>query len=400
MKRNLLLFIALLAAVCLHAKNYTVKVGETITLNCTATAPAGNITHAVFELVNADDSQYLALVSYNTSQQTATFLGRDAMANIKVRVTYYYSYRGSYTNQMQVGHGSYTDQITVRGGGAATNIKINPSGINMKVGETVHPIVELVPAGSTTKYEWGIVSTMGKPFNFDYSLMNDVFTVTAKKAGTLCLVAQLSKDKVAFCTIVATDDGKNVIPPTSIKISQPKETMIIGGTMKLLARLQPRDASTSITWTSSDENIATVDNKGVVTALKDGKVKIKATTENELSDEVEIEVQSIVQNISLPSGMKIHLGFSYQISPTVYPSNACKDFRWLSSDTDVATVSATGKVTGVKEGTTRIIVKGDNSVATETVVTIVRSADIDHVNAAIRVSEIGALINRTLLNIK
>ena len=134
MKRNLLLFIALIAAVCLHAKNYTVNVGETITLNCTATAPAGNITHAVFELVNADDSQYLALVSYNTSQQTATFLGRDAMANIKVKVTYYYSYRGSYTNQMQVGHGSYTDQITVRGGGTATNIKINPSGINMKVG--------------------------------------------------------------------------------------------------------------------------------------------------------------------------------------------------------------------------------------------------------------------------
>ena len=98
--------------------------------------------------------------------------------------------------------------------------------------------------------------------------------------------------------------------------------------------------------------------------------------------------------------MKIHLGFSYQINPTVYPSNAYKNFRWLSSDTDVATVSATGKVTGVKEGTTRIIVKGDNSVATETVVTIVRSADIDHVNAAIRVSEIGALINRTLLNIK
>lgn len=90
MKKIVFLFWAVLLCISVQAKTYYVKEGATITLQCTATAPQGYITHAVFEVADPSDVQYLALTGYNTSAQTATFKGVKAKANIKVNVTYYY----------------------------------------------------------------------------------------------------------------------------------------------------------------------------------------------------------------------------------------------------------------------------------------------------------------------
>lgn len=401
---NKIVFLCLATLLCLsiRAKTYYVKEGASVTLQCTATAPQGYITHAIFELADPSDAQYLALTGYNTSAQTATFKGLKAKANIKVKVTYYYSFKGTYSNAMQVGHGSYTDYVTVQAGATATatDIKINPSGIKMKVGETVTAKVELVPSNSSSTYNVGYISSISSPPGyFEWSFENGVFTITAKKAGSLYLLAQLSEKKAGFCTIKATNDGDNATEPTNIELSTANTSMEIGETMKMSYRLLPVGSSATIRWSSSNENIATVDSKGIVTAKSEGNVTITASTANGIEKSIDFTITPKVQNVSLPSVVETTLGFAYQLEVEVRPTDAKADCVWSSSNTDIATVSSTGKVIGKKNGEVEITAKLGDTLKATTTVRVLAPSVINHINAGLRKAEIDALVNRTLFNI-
>lgn len=391
---------AILLCFSAQAKTYYVKEGASITLQCTATAPQGYITHAVFELADPSDAQYLALTGYNTSAQTATFSGVKAKANIKINVTYYYSFKGTYSSAMQVGHGSYTDYVTVQAGATATDIKINPSGIKMKVGETVTAKVELSPSNSTSTYDVGYIESLSSPPSyFKWSFENGVFTITAQKAGKLYLVAKLSDKVVGICIVTATKDGDNETAPTSIELSASNTSLEVGETRQISCKLLPLGASTTLSWSSNDENIATVNSQGIVTAKGEGKATITTATANGLEKSIEFTVTPKAQNISLPSRVEMTLGFAYQLEAEITPTNAKADCVWSSSNTNVATVSSTGKVVGKKEGETQITARFSDSVKATTTVHVSKPSVIDHINAGVRKAEIEALVNRTLFNI-
>ncbi len=400
MKKLIFLFLAILLCFSAQAKTYYVKEGASITLQCTATAPQGYITHAVFELADPSDAQYLALTGYNTSAQTATFSGVKAKANIKINVTYYYSFKGTYSSAMQVGHGSYTDYVTVQAGATATDIKINPSGIKMKVGETVTAKVELSPSNSTSTYDVGYIESLSSPPSyFKWSFENGVFTITAQKAGKLYLVAKLSDKVVGICIVTATKDGDNETAPTSIELSASNTSLEVGETRQISCKLLPLGASTTLSWSSNDENIATVNSQGIVTAKGEGKATITTATANGLEKSIEFTVTPKAQNISLPSRVEMTLGFAYQLEAEITPTNAKADCVWSSSNTNVATVSSTGKVVGKKEGETQITARFSDSVKATTTVHVSKPSVIDHINAGVRKAEIEALVNRTLFNI-
>lgn len=400
MKKIIFLFWLIFLCLGVQAKTYYVKAGSSLTLQCTATAPQGYITHAIFELADPSDAQYLALTGYNTSAQTATFKGVKAKANIKINVTYYYSFKGTYSNTMQVGHGSYTDYVTVQAGAAATNIKINPSDINIKVGETVTAKVELVPSNASSTYNVGYIESISSPPSyFKWSFENGVFTITAKKAGKLYLVAQLSDKVVGTCVITATKDGDKATAPTGIELSTANTSLEVGETKQINYKLLPLGASTTVSWSSNNENIATVNSQGVVTAKDEGKVTITATTANGIEKDIELTITPKAQSISLPNRVEATLGFAYQLEAKVTPAHAKVNCVWSSSNTDVATVSSAGKVMGKKEGEVEITAQFGNSVKATTVVRVSRSSVIDHANAGVRKAEIDALVNRTLFNI-
>ena len=98
--------------------------------------------------------------------------------------------------------------------------------------------------------------------------------VTALAAGTATITAKAG-DKEATCVVTVE---KKVIAVSGIALDQTAATLTEGETLTLKATVSPDDATDkTVTWTSSNESVATVDNNGVVTAVAAGTATITAT---------------------------------------------------------------------------------------------------------------------------
>lgn len=117
-------------------------------------------------------------------------------------------------------------------------------------------------------------------------------------------------------------------------------------------------------WSSSNENVATVFDRGegmaIVTAISPGKTRIKLDpiVGPVVYCDVEV-VQSEPTLVTIPSSLTVYVGESSTLSATLTPYNATTTLYWYSKDTDVATVSS-GKVTGVDEGSTIVYARTAN----------------------------------------
>lgn len=81
--------------------------------------------------------------------------------------------------------------------------------------------------------------------------------------------------------------------PTALVVNAEKKELKEGQTQQLTTVFTPENSTANLTWTSSDEALATVSETGVVTALKAGTVTITAKTESGLSGEVVITIKKV-----------------------------------------------------------------------------------------------------------
>ena len=79
---------------------------------------------------------------------------------------------------------------------------------------------------------------------------------------------------------------------TKITITSEVKEVYVGGTLQLTASVEPADVPEAVVWSSSDEKTATVDQKGVVTGVKEGTVTVKLASkaDENMCDTVEITV--------------------------------------------------------------------------------------------------------------
>ena len=182
--------------------------------------------------------------------------------------------------------------------------------------------------------------------------------VTALKEGEVKITAtSVVDDSIkATCTVKTKR-----IPLDSIALSESTAEVLKGKSLKLSVICNPENTTddTDVTWKSSDESIAIVDENGNVTALKEGEVKITATSKSNdtLSATCDISVKEVhVDTITIDKDnidmSKVQAGNSFKLSYKLNPDNATDNVTviWTSSDPSIATIDNEGNVTALKEG--------------------------------------------------
>ena len=97
-------------------------------------------------------------------------------------------------------------------------------------------------------------------------------------------VTALDGRKTAKCQVTVTDKIINV---TGVSLSETEEILVAGDNLQLEAIIVPSTATDkTVTWESSDNKVASVDGKGVVTAITEGNTTITATTNDAVLKEV------------------------------------------------------------------------------------------------------------------
>ena len=170
----------------------------------------------------------------------------------------------------------------------------------------------------------------------------------------------------------------NVLPieATAVTLSKTEMELLIGAKEQLTATVSPDNATDkTVVWTSSDNNIATVDENGNVTAVAIGSATITASCGN-VKAECKVTVLAIeVEAISLSkTEISIFIGRASQLKATVSPDNATdKTIVWTSSNSDVATVDEKGNVTGIAIGSA-IITASCGEVKAECKVSVIKKS--------------------------
>lgn len=179
------------------------------------------------------------------------------------------------------------------------------------------------------------------------------------------------------------------IPVTEVEISPSSATIKVGETIQLAATVRPIDASESyvVTWSSENDEIATVSPSGLVTGIKEGALSIfarvgdltascKIKVEQKESVEPPVEEVVPVTGVSLmPSSLELVIGETYQLEFEITPVNASDpSVIWHSEDESVAVVDQMGEVRALRGGETLIVVTTNDGKYEASCEVIVQSA--------------------------
>lgn len=175
------------------------------------------------------------------------------------------------------------------------------------------------------------------------------------KAGKVKITATSGDGtQKAVCTVTV------YTPVTSVSLNKTSMTLKVGASSTVVPTIKPSNATyKTVKWTSSNYDVATVDENGKVTAKGVGYAEITATTTSGSKTAVcKVSVVKAVTGISLDkSTIRIEVGDKLTLKATVKPSDATnKTVSWKSASSSIASVSSSGVVTGKKLGTTTITV--------------------------------------------
>ena len=226
-----------------------------------------------------------------------------------------------------------------------TSITTNQSEYNVTLNESFTISVSHSPSTlSAPEYNWSV-----QPSGIIYHLGKGEFY--AASIGEAEVTISVPNTTISTkCKVVV-----NEISISNITLSETSISLVKKQSTQLTATVSPKNATNKeIVWSTSDANIATVDNDGIVTAISVGNCKVSASSKDgKVSADCDIEVTPIVVNsISLSSNeLSLVEGETASLIATISPEDADdKSLNWQSSDANTVAVNSEGKVSAIKTG--------------------------------------------------
>lgn len=226
---------------------------------------------------------------------------------------------------------------------------------DMVVGDTLTLTANIKPADAILKtVKWSSSAT-------EIATV-DGGKVKALQEGTVEITVVCDADENVKDSVTIKITKPVTVDPTEIKISGIAD-IELGKSIKLVVEVVPANASKEVTFSSSNDAVATVDENGNVKGISLGEAEITVTSKAkaEITKVVNVKVVEKAAEV-LPESIKVTsssdeviIGQTCNLTAEVLPSTATnKDVTWSSSNEKIATVSENGVVTAVSAGSVTI----------------------------------------------
>ena len=298
--------------------------------------------------------------------------------------------------------GTATITVTAVGGATGTcvvtvtpisipviGVSLNKPSLSVNVGATDATLQPTVSPSNAT-----IQTVSWSTSNAAVAAVDSYGKVTGIAKGTASIIATTADgQKTASCDVTV-----NAVSVTGLSLNASALTLPNSGTIKLIPIFTPANATDqSVTWTSSNTAVATVDTDGLVTAKGGGNTTITVTSNVNTTAKATCTIT--VEGVTIPvTGVTLNqtthnltVGDSYQLTATIAPSNASvKTVTWDSTNPAVASVDSSGKVMAHAVGTATITVTTVDGGKTETCAVTVNAATV---------AVTGVILNRNTLSL-
>jgi len=162
---------------------------------------------------------------------------------------------------------------------AVTKIELNPSQVNLSIGETADLVANIVPENASNK------NVTWESSNDAIATVSGSGRVTAVGQGNATItVTTVDGQRTASAQVTVTSNNSEngnpeIVAVTGVELNPSQVNLSVGETADLVANIAPENASNkNVTWESSNDAIATVSSSGQVTAVGQGNATITVTT--------------------------------------------------------------------------------------------------------------------------
>ena len=174
-------------------------------------------------------------------------------------------------------------------------------------------------------------------------------------AGTAVITLRSAGGAEASCKVTITNAA------TAISLESSYLSVPIDETKAIVATTTPSVTSSTITWTSSDEKVATVDAQGNVTGCAVGSTVITATTDTGYSASCNVTVTAPVKHMEFTQDeVNVYINDAVNLELVTDPVATTDTITYSSSYSSRASVTSDGTVTGNFEGTVTITARASS----------------------------------------
>ncbi len=233
------------------------------------------------------------------------------------------------------------------------SVSLDKTSLNLAPGVSEKLVATVLPENAADK------SVIWASVNPAIAEVDQEGNVTARSVGTTTITAYTNDGGyIAGCEVVVTEV---YVPVESVAIQAASIYLYVGNTVDLWVKVLPENASNkTVTWTSSNPEVVSVDQNGHITALAGGEVFLTAEAGGK-TDTRKAKVYIAAETLTLDkTEIQMKLYETATIHATVQPENFTTGIGWYSSNPAVVTVKD-GVLKAYSVGTSTIKVIANNA---------------------------------------
>ena len=253
-----------------------------------------------------------------------------------------------------------------------TSVDFSTNSLNMKINDTEQLSLNLTPPNGR------IESKIFQSSNTSVVMVDSNGLVKAVGVGNAKIEVNINNSSFVKMIDVSVIDNSTPVDtgtnPVSVTINNKKNKINVREYVQLYYSIYPTNViNNTVTWTSSNPSVATVDANGILTGVSSGKATIMVQT-NSSPQVIDMFIVEVIDNKKVidigltTTTLNMTVGFQEKLTPIIIPSDATnKELDFIAGDNSIIQLNisadkSTVMITALKSGTTTITIKSSDGI--------------------------------------